>query len=67
MSTLTGPEIQAARQALGLSQSQAASLWGVNVETLRQIERERSRPETTLGLLSTVIAYHRAYGPPPAP
>lgn len=65
MTTLTGPEVQAAREALGLSQPQAAHLWGIKVDTLRQIERERVKPATTLGLLTTIIRYHRAFGPPP--
>lgn len=60
-----GADIRAARLDLGLSQAQAAALWGINLRTLQDIEQGRSEPRTTLSLLETIIRYHRAFGPPP--
>jgi DNA-binding transcriptional regulator YiaG len=65
MSTMDGKEILNQRNALGLSRSQAAELWGINPRTLESLEQGRAANATTLGLLATIIAYHRDFGPPP--
>ena len=41
---MTGPELKAARRALGLTQAQLAKRWGVGLRTLNGWERSDAVP-----------------------
>jgi cytoskeletal protein RodZ len=60
---MTGAELKAKRERLGLSRSQAETVTGVPARTLEGIEQGRFPHSPLLAPLSKLLAYVERYGP----